>query len=178
VSRPRRLFLMSLVMGIAAVAAPAQDWQPWTYETYGQWVPWEKVTERQRRQWNEEYDRQGIYRKDGFVTDTSPEFLAVPEALKAGWPEGMTVAREAPVIDFAPVRGLDPMYFPEDNKSLWSNWAGVGRAPNGKFYFAEGDHRAKGSHIFLFEYDPAALGGRFFLGDDQRGRRRFQVLAG
>ncbi len=152
------LSVMVLVMGIAALAppAPAQEWKPWSFVTYDKWVPWEKVSEQQRRQWNEEYDRQGLYRKDGFVTDTSPEFLVIPEALKAGWPDGMTVAREAPVIDFAPVRGLDPAYFPEDNKSLWSNWAGVGRAPNGKFYFAEGDHRAKESHIYLFEYDPAA----------------------
>jgi hypothetical protein len=154
--RPARQFLIIFILGFAAVASYAQEWKPWAFKTYDQWVPWEKVTEQQRRHWNEEYDREGLYGKTGFVTDRSPEFLAVPEALVPSWPGGMTVAREVPTIDFAPVRGLDPMYFPEDNKSLWSNWAGVGRAPNGKFYFAEGDHRAIESHLYLFEYDPAA----------------------
>jgi len=72
------------------------------------------------------------------------------------WLEGVEIAETPPTIEFAPVRGIDPMYFPEDNKSLWSNWAGVTCAPNGRFYFAEGDHRAAGSHIYLWEYNPVA----------------------
>lgn len=163
-SRPAAFsVLLVAVLLCAFPSARAQDWKPWRFVTYDQWTPWEKVREEQRRQWNVEYDRQGLYRKTGFAADASPDFLAVPEALKAVWPEGMTVAGAVPAIDFAPVRGLEPMYFPEDNKSLWSNWAGVGLAPNGRFYFAEGDHRAKDSHIFLFEYDPETAAVRKVL---------------
>ena len=117
---------------------------------------WEKVTEAQRKQWNEEYDRQGLYKKTGMAIDTSKQFLEIPKGMKKEWLEGVEIAKTPPTIEFAPVRGIDPMYFPEDNKSLWSNWAGVTCAPNGRFYFAEGDHRAAGAHIYLWEYDPVA----------------------
>ncbi|MFC1574247.1 hypothetical protein ACFL30_03605, partial [Candidatus Latescibacterota bacterium] len=86
----------------------------------------------------------------------SPEFLNVPDFLNKNWPEGMKIAKTPPTIEFAPVRGIDPMYFPEKNKSLWSNWAGVTLAPNGRFYFFEGDHRAEDSHIYMWEYNPIA----------------------
>ena len=117
---------------------------------------WEKVTEIQRKKWNEEYDRQGLYGKTGMAVDTVKEFLKIPKDMKKEWLKGVEIATTPPTIEFAPVRGIDPMYFPENNKSLWSNWAGVARAPNGRFYFAEGDHRASGSSIYLWEYDPVA----------------------
>ena len=117
---------------------------------------WEKATEEQRRAWNREYDRHGLYGKKGMVTDTSRKFLRASRVLASEWPEGMTVAKVPPIIEFAPVRGIDPMYFPEDNKSLWTNWGSVTLAPNGRFYFAEGDHRGKDSHVYLWEYDPEA----------------------
>ena len=148
---------MVLVIGIAAVApaAPAQDWNPWTFATYDEWVPWERVTEKQRRQWNEGYDRQGFTRKDGFVTDTSPEFLATPETLKARWPEGMMVAREAPVIDFAPVRGLDPGVFPRTTRASGRTGPASGARPTGSSISPRATTGLE-SHICLFEYDPAA----------------------
>ena len=133
-----------------------QEWKPWTFETYDKWNPWEKVTEEERRKWNKEYDRQQLYDKIGMAIDKSKKFLRAPDFLKADWPEGMEIATEQPTIEFAPVRGIDPMYFPEKNKSLWSNWAGVTLAPNGRFYFFEGDHRAENSHIYMWEYDPGA----------------------
>ncbi|MBN1293767.1 MAG: hypothetical protein JXB48_18135, partial [Candidatus Latescibacteria bacterium] len=133
-----------------------QEFVPWTFETYDSWVPWEKVTEVERQKWNEEYNKKDLYVNSGMVTDTSKQFLDVPDALKAEWPEGMEIAVTPPTIEFAPVRGIDPMYFPENNKSLWSNWAGVIPAVNGKFYFFEGDHRAQNSHIYMWEYDPEA----------------------
>ena len=117
---------------------------------------WEKVTEPQRKKWNMEYDREGLYNKSGMAIDTSAKFIAIPDSLDRSLLEGITIAKTAPTIEFAPVRGIDPMYFTEDNKSLWSNWAGVAKAPNGRFYFAEGDHRATGSRIYLWEYDPIA----------------------
>jgi len=121
---------------------------------------WEKVTEDQRRAWNREFDRQGLFKKAGMVSDTDEAFLRVPGVLKKDWPEGMTVATVPPTIDFAPVRDAEPRYFPEDNKSLWSNWGSVTPAPNGKFYFTEGDHRGKDSHVYMWEYDPTKAGPR------------------
>jgi len=156
-------YLISKVLAIIFIGtiflpllAPCEEWKPWTFETYDNWIPWEKVTEEQRRMWNEEYDKQGLYGKSGMAVDTSEDFLKSPKNLKSELPEDIEIAAEPPTIEFAPVRGIDPMYFPEDNKSLWSNWAGVALAPNSRFYFAEGDHRAENSHIYLWEYDPVA----------------------
>ncbi|MFC1607659.1 hypothetical protein ACFL47_06765 [Candidatus Latescibacterota bacterium] len=154
----------SMLMNVALIViqfalfqtAVAQDWKPWTFSTYDQWEPWEKVTEEQREAINKEYDKQNLYEKTGMAVDSGKKLLKVPVYLKKNWPEGMTIAKTPPTIEFAPVRGIDPMYFPEHNKSLWSNWAGVALAPNGRFYFCEGDHRAENSHIYMWEYDPSS----------------------
>lgn len=116
---------------------------------------WEKVTEQQRRQWNQQYDKKNLFGQKGMAEDHTERFLVVPPEMKEEWIEGVEIARTIPTIYFAPVRGLEPMYFPEDNKSLWSNWGDVTRAPNGRFYFAEGDHRGRDAHIYLYEYDHA-----------------------
>lgn len=121
---------------------------------FAQGESWEKVTEDQRRKWNEQYDKKDLYHKSGMDAETSPQFLQVPKGVNPAWMTGVEIATIPPTVEFAPVRGIDPMYFPETNKSLWSNWADVTLAPNGKFYFAEGDHRGPDSHIFLWEYDP------------------------
>ncbi|MFC1508749.1 hypothetical protein ACFL60_03565 [Candidatus Omnitrophota bacterium] len=151
-----QVIVILLVVSGCSTIAQAQEWKPWTFETYEKWEPWEKVTEEQRKKWNKEYDRHNLYDKAGMAVDTSPEFLNVPDFLNKNWPEGMKIAKTPPTIEFAPVRGIDPMYFPEKNKSLWSNWAGVTLAPNGRFYFFEGDHRAEDSHIYMWEYNPIA----------------------
>ncbi len=117
---------------------------------------WEKVTEAERKRWNEQYDKKGLYAKTGLESDVSEQFIRVPAGVDPAWMKGIDVAKIPPTIEFAPVRGIDPMYFPESNKSLWSNWADVTLAPNGKFYLAEGDHRGPDSHIYLWEYDPSA----------------------
>ena len=153
----------------------SEEWKPWTFETYDQWEPWEKVTEVERRKWNEEYDRQNLYKKTGMVFDTSNKFIRIPKGFKKEWLLGIEIAKTPPTIEFAPVRGIDPMYFPEHNKSLWSNWSSVALAPNGRFYFTEGDHRAEGSRIYLWEYNPVAHDYRRVLdfahlcGWDKRG---------
>ncbi len=115
---------------------------------------WEIVSEKQREKWNKEYDRQGLYTKEGMAVDCDEAFITIPENLDRKLLEGVSVAKTPPTIEFAPVRGIDPMYFPDNNRSLWSNWAGVTKAPNGCFYFAEGDHRGADSHVYLFEYNP------------------------
>jgi hypothetical protein len=115
---------------------------------------WEKVTETQRKKLNDQYDKKALYKKNGMESDTSERFLQIPAGVAPAWMEGVEIAKTPPTIEFAPVRGIDPMYFPEDNKSLWSNWADVTFAPNGRFYYTEGDHRGPDSHIYLWEYDP------------------------
>ncbi|MCE5250241.1 hypothetical protein LLG96_08475 [bacterium] len=136
---------------------------------------WEKVTEEQRKKWNEQYDKKGLYKQAGMAEDTSKSFIRPPKDMKPEWLAGVDIAQAPPTIEFAPVRGIDPMYFPEDNKSLWSNWAGVTRAPNGRFYFCEGDHRGADSHVYMWEYDPVAHDYRRVLdfaalcGWDKRG---------
>jgi hypothetical protein len=139
----RRIFLGTI---IAALAFP----QLATAES------WEKVNEAQRRKWNEQYDKMGLYQKTGMAVDASESVLRVPKEVDPAWMQGVEIAKLPPKVEFAPVRGIDPMYFPEENKSLWSNWADVTLAPNGRFYFAEGDHRGPGAHIYLWEYDPVA----------------------
>jgi len=115
---------------------------------------WEQTTEVQRRKWNETYDKLGLYASNGLAHATEKSFLRIPKEIEPAWLEGVGIATRPPAIAFAPLRGLDPMYFPEDNKSLWSNWADVTRAPNGRFYLAAGDHRGRDARIYLWEYDP------------------------
>lgn len=78
------------------------------------------------------------------VTDTSPEFLKPVKEL----PEGVTIAKTPPTVDF--------MYFPGQNYAgrPWSNW-GESCVANGKYYCAIGDHLAPQGDAIVFEYDPA-----------------------
>jgi hypothetical protein len=115
---------------------------------------WEQETEEQRRKWNLEYDKLGLYQKPGMAKASEKSFLHIPNEIDPAWMESVVLASRPPMIAFAPLRGIDPMYFPEDNKSLWSNWADVTRAPNGKFYLAAGDHRGRDARMYLWEYDP------------------------
>jgi len=79
------------------------------------------------------------------VTDRSDDFLKKPEKLTL--PEGVTVAKEAPTVDF--------LYYPGQSApgNPWSAW-GDATVHNGKFYSAIGDHKAPQGNAFLYEYDP------------------------
>ena len=93
----------------------------------------------------EKWDKKNIRYTTGVVTDTSKEFIKIP----ADYPGKMdfTVAKKAPTIDFTPIRGLYPEFFPEDNDGLWSHWGEVTQGPNGCFYMATGYHRSKDSRL-------------------------------
>lgn len=78
------------------------------------------------------------------VTVKSNDLLQKPETLA----EGVTVAKEAPVVEFMYYPGQD---YPGDP---WSNW-GDSSVANGKYYSAIGDHAAPRGNAFIFEYDPA-----------------------
>ena len=86
------------------------------------------------------------------VTDTSRECLTIPGYYKGK--ENFIVVKEPPRIDFAPIRGLIPEFFPDDNHGLWSQWAEVTKGPNGCFYMTSGDHRVKDGHVYITEYNP------------------------
>ena len=116
----------------------------------------ESMTEKERRVMNEKWDKRSLYKQKGMVKDCDAAFITIPKGMKKEWIKGVSIATTSPTIEFAPVRDIDPMYFPEDNKHYWSNWADVTRAPNGRLYFAEGDHRTKDSRVYVWEYDPLA----------------------
>jgi len=110
-------------------------------------------TEAERKARVEKWDKHHLRHSIGMVTDRSKDFIRIPD----GYPgkRDFSVAKEPPTIDFAPVRGLYPEFFPEDNKGLWSQWAEVTKGPNGCFYMATGDHRCRNGQVFITEYDPA-----------------------
>lgn len=110
-------------------------------------------TEIERKAVVESWDRLHLRSTTGMATDTSKEFLDVPDDYPGV--RDFTVAKEAPTIDFAPIRGLNPEFFPEDNKGMWTQWGEVTKGPNGCFYMATGDHRCKDGRVFITEYDPA-----------------------
>ncbi len=79
------------------------------------------------------------------VTDKSDLFLKpLPGVLR----EGVTIAKEAPTIDFLFCPGQDY------KAKIWSNW-GDSLAVNGKYYSAIGDHNGPEGNAFVYEYDPA-----------------------
>ena len=115
-------------------------------------LPAQEKTEAERNARVEKFDKQHLRYSTGVVTDSSKDFLRVPDYYKGK--ADFDVAKTPPTVDFAPIRGLNPEFFPEDNKGLWSQWAEVTRGPNGRFYMASGDHRCKDGSIIITEYDP------------------------
>lgn len=112
-------------------------------------------TEAQRKAWNVEYDKMHLLSGSGIVTDKSEQFITVPSVMDLTWMGDVDVAKTPPSIEFAPVRGMTPLYFPEDNIGYWSNFGDVTLAPNGKYYFGVGDHRGLAGNSYAVEYDPA-----------------------
>ncbi|MBN1292003.1 MAG: hypothetical protein JXB48_09200 [Candidatus Latescibacteria bacterium] len=111
-------------------------------------------TEEQRKIWNQEYDKMGLLHSSGMVVDTSESFIHIPDDMNLEWMGDVDIAETAPTIDFAPIRGMKPEYFPEDNYGYWSDFGDVTLAPNGRYYFAVGDHRGRDGKSYAFEYDP------------------------
>lgn len=74
------------------------------------------------------------------------DFLKPPKKLKP--PTDFTIARQAPVVEFAPA----PL--PETPADPWSIWGYGLLHSNGKFYVPLGDHLGVNSNSYLYEYDP------------------------
>lgn len=109
-------------------------------------------TEAERKARVDQWDKARLRYSVGVVTDTGRELTAIPRDYPGK--RDFTVAKTPPVVDFAPVRGLEPEFFPEDNKGIWSQWGEVTKGPNGCFYMASGDHRCRNGQVFVTEYDP------------------------
>jgi hypothetical protein len=109
-------------------------------------------TEAERKARVEQYDKKHLRYATGMATATSRDFLQVPDRYKGA--TDFDVAKIPPTVDFAPTRGINPEFFPDDNKGLWSQWGEVTRGPNGRFYMASGDHRCKDGQVIITEYDP------------------------
>jgi hypothetical protein len=109
-------------------------------------------TETERKIRVTKWDKENLRYSTGVATDTSKELIKIPD----GYPgkQDFVVAKKAPTVDFAPIRELNPEFFPEDNKGIWSQWGEVTKGPNGCFYMASGDHRCKNGQVFITEYDP------------------------
>ncbi len=120
-------------------------------------------TEIQRKEWNIQYDKRNLLSGKGMVTDSSRQLIVVPKDMDRAWMGEVDVASTPPVIEFAPLRGMSPQYFPEDNPGYWSNFGDITLAPNGKYYFGIGDHRGPGGNCFAFEYDPARHDSRLII---------------
>ncbi|MFC1607657.1 hypothetical protein ACFL47_06755 [Candidatus Latescibacterota bacterium] len=111
-------------------------------------------TEAQLKQFNLECDKVGLLKGKGMMFDQSERLIQVPEDMDLDWMGDVDVASTAPEIEFAPVRGMEPEYFPEDERGYWSNFGDVTQGPNGRYYFAVADHRGRHGNSYAFEYDP------------------------
>ena len=82
-------------------------------------------TETQRQAWNVQFDKKKLLSGKGMVTDTSERFITIPSNMDRAWMGDVDVAKTPPSIEFAPVRGMTPQYFPEDNLGYWANFGDI-----------------------------------------------------
>ncbi|MCE5248826.1 hypothetical protein LLG96_01260 [bacterium] len=110
----------------------------------------------EQREMEKKYDRKNILRSAEMITDTSPEFIAIPK----DYPEVMDfdVAKTPPTVDFAIVQGLDPLYLPSFDSvkgGVYGGWGDVTKGPDGCFYFSIGNHMSYGGTAYIIRYDPS-----------------------
>ncbi len=115
------------------------------------------MTPEQQKAAEKKYDKLGILHDAAMKSDTSPQFLMVPE----DYPEirDFSVAKEAPTVDFAIIQGMEPFVLPVlhpyHEGGIYGGWGDVSKGPDGCFYYSIGDHRGCGGTAYMFRYDPA-----------------------
>ncbi|MBN1290718.1 MAG: hypothetical protein JXB48_02685 [Candidatus Latescibacteria bacterium] len=111
-----------------------------------------KITEKMRKIINDRMDKQQLRYKKEFTVDCSKQMLIEPA--EENVVHDFEIAKTPPTIKFMIIPDLEPEYFPEDQAkyATWSIWHKPTRTEDNKFYFAVGDHRDRGSKIFLYEY--------------------------
>ena len=140
-----RAVLLSVVLVLAVGAQTADQGRPERRET-------------PNRQWEEQFDKRNVRHSAHMVTDASPQFLAVPSYAYPDGPTGFDVAKTPPTVDFA-ILQLSPEYLPLSTEyrdaGIYGGWGEVKLGPDGKYYFATGNHKGYGgATAFLTRYDP------------------------
>ncbi len=114
------------------------------------------MTEKVRKIINDRQDRLKLREKGVFVIDRSERML-IPrmEDVAARY---FDIAHTPPEISMMIAPGLEPAYFPEDQRAHahWANWNRPTRTEDGRFIFAVGNGCTRGGKIFLYEYCPIA----------------------
>ena len=112
------------------------------------------MTEKERKEFNEKYDKKNLRQKTDFVVDRSEKMLIQPEEEQVI--EDFTVAKIPPEIKMMIIPDMEPEYFPEEAKEAgWANWGKVTRSEDNRFFFSVSDHRGIGCQINIYEYSPA-----------------------
>ncbi len=104
-------------------------------------------------------DKQKLLGAARIVTDRDDAMLRAPESIRPFLGRSLTVAKEAPRVEFGVVP-VKPAFFAEppagNHVGPWSNWSqAVFFSRTGRFYSSLGDHGAYDAHIYIVEYDPA-----------------------
>lgn len=114
------------------------------------------TTVETQRAWEEKYDTQNIRHSAKMLTDTSPDFLKVPDPY--GDIRDFDVAKTPPTIEFSIIQSLEPEYLPYDlarkTGGVWGGWGDVTKGPDGRFYFSISNHLSYGAQTYIIAYDP------------------------
>lgn len=119
------------------------------------------------------YDKRNIRHQSAMQTDENRTLIAIPADYPL--PVDFDVAKTPPAIDFVIVQGLEPWYLDQtgaihtspmnasEGFGIWSGFGDVTKGPNGRFYFALGNHLYYGGNGCIIEYDPATKAHRSVL---------------
>ncbi len=115
-------------------------------------------TEDEQRAWEKKYDTLNIRHSARVLTDTSPDFLRVPDNYSDI--RDFEVAKTPPTIDFVITQGLTPEYLPwnlaREAGGAWGGWGDVTRGPDGCFYYSISNHLKYLAESYVLKYDPKA----------------------
>ncbi|MBN1291626.1 MAG: hypothetical protein JXB48_07280 [Candidatus Latescibacteria bacterium] len=114
-------------------------------------------TRDEQRAWEEKYDKRNIRHTAEVQTDTSEDFLKIPESYEDII--DFEVAKTPPTIDFAVIQNLEPEYLPyhlaKNAGGAWGGWGDVTKGPDGCFYYSISNHLSYGAESYINKYDPS-----------------------
>lgn len=119
----------------------------------------------EQRAWEAKYDKLNIRHSGKMLSDTSPDFLKIPD--NYGDIQDFTAAKTPPAIEFAVVQNLQPEYLPYDlarkTGGAWGGWGDVSKGPDGCFYFSISNHLSYGAESYIIRYDPRTKAQKIVL---------------
>ena len=114
-------------------------------------------TRDEQRAWEGKYDKLNIRHTAAMQTDTSRDFLKIPENYEDII--DFEMAKTPPTIDFAVIQNLEPEYLPyhlaRKAGGAWGGWGDVTKGPDGCFYYSISNHLSYGAESYINMYDPA-----------------------